>query len=122
MGPLPLQFGHLLRVETFGLSNNAFTGEVPTSLAQLQDLNLLVLSDNLLSGTLPQFAHYATVDITGNKDMLERNGRAFGIFDAFDYVFDFCWWFHCFVFTGQPLSGSAVLSANYPDSKQQCSA
>ncbi|XXG74214.1 hypothetical protein AAC387_Pa07g2992 [Persea americana] len=68
-GPIPSTLRSLTRLEVLDLSNNQFTGEVPTFLAQLGSLTRLLLANNSLSGTLPRFDSWTTVVYDGNNDL-----------------------------------------------------
>ena len=68
-GPIPDDLDHLVNLETLSMSNNDFTGDIPT-FNRLHRLKSLRLSDNRLSGDLPSFASnnkLRTLDISGNK-------------------------------------------------------
>ncbi|KAK1310906.1 hypothetical protein QJS10_CPA08g01185 [Acorus calamus] len=59
------------------ISDNGFTGDVPTFLTQVDILTTLDLSNNQLSGNLPTFPQDMRVNATGNKHLKlsdHRNG------------------------------------------------
>ncbi|KAJ4903389.1 receptor like protein 20 [Raphanus sativus] len=64
--PLPSEFGNLNRLEVLSLSDNGFFGQVPSSFNNLTlltelSLKLLMLSNNNLTGTIPQCLSNLTV-------------------------------------------------------------
>uniref|UniRef100_A0A1D1YSF5 non-specific serine/threonine protein kinase n=1 Tax=Anthurium amnicola TaxID=1678845 RepID=A0A1D1YSF5_9ARAE len=74
-GPIPTTLS-LPQLEILDLSNNKFTGEVPNFLADMNSLTLLILSYNQLSGTLPQFRHWVTVEYAENWGLVNRTTPA----------------------------------------------
>ncbi len=67
-GPIPDDLNHLVNLETLSMSNNDFTGDIP-SFNRLHRLKSLRISDNRLSGDLPSFASnnkLRTLDLSGN--------------------------------------------------------
>ncbi|CDY17125.1 BnaA05g10630D [Brassica napus] len=56
ISPVPSQFGNLKKLEVFSLSNNGFFGQVPPTISNLTWLTRLfldILSDNHFTGTIP---------------------------------------------------------------------
>lgn len=67
-GPIPDDLNHLVNLETLSMSNNDFTGDIP-SFNRLHRLKSLRLSDNRLHGILPSFASNSklrTLDLSDN--------------------------------------------------------
>ncbi|KAL8110898.1 uncharacterized protein LOC141675093 [Apium graveolens] len=69
-GKIPEVLSRLRLLEVLDLSNNKFSGEIPESFTKLSTLTQLLLSNNQLSGVIPKFGTYVTIDITGNKDLI----------------------------------------------------
>lgn len=79
-GPLPSDIG-APTVETLMLFQNYFSGTIPCSLFELQQLKFLDLSDNLLNGTLPNCPESPK---TSNITMLNLNSNDIsGVFPSF---------------------------------------
>lgn len=60
----------LVNIESLSLSDNVFTGEVPTSLKSMTKLKKLRLGSNRLTGTLPDFAEHSllkSIDLSNNQ-------------------------------------------------------
>ena len=72
-GPLPAELGSLTSLTTLDLSDNQLSGTIPdlSSLTQLQTLNL---GDNQLSGTIPDWLS----SLTGLRDLSLRDNRLTG--------------------------------------------
>ncbi|KAF8021068.1 hypothetical protein BT93_G1479 [Corymbia citriodora subsp. variegata] len=70
-GNLPSQFGNFKDLEFLDLSWNSISGPIPTSVGQLLSLRTLQLSSNKLSGNIPesigQLSNLETMDIHGNQ-------------------------------------------------------
>jgi hypothetical protein len=66
-GAIPSSFADLVNLEILDLSNNNFSGAIPQSLTKMAALTQLQLSNNQLSGDLPSFGSYVKVDIGGNS-------------------------------------------------------
>uniref|UniRef100_A0A804J3V2 non-specific serine/threonine protein kinase n=1 Tax=Musa acuminata subsp. malaccensis TaxID=214687 RepID=A0A804J3V2_MUSAM len=71
-GTIPLAIGYLVHLQdTFDVSHNSLTGEVPSQLSKLVMLQSLNLSHNSLSGHLPSSLTYmtslSTVDVSYNE-------------------------------------------------------
>lgn len=73
-GQIPVQLGHLFRLQFLHLANNTLKGDIPTSLANCSALKLIDLSNNNFSGTIPfqfgsfqklQWIHLAKNKLTG---------------------------------------------------------
>lgn len=69
-GLIPAALGDLSELEVLDVSHNEFHGEVPSSLGRMRSLTRLVLSYNRLSGLLPQFSRFVSVDFSGNEGLL----------------------------------------------------
>jgi hypothetical protein len=52
-GNIPSSLGNLVNLDFLYLSNNHLSGKIPSSLGNLRSLENLLLSDNQLSGTIP---------------------------------------------------------------------
>ncbi|XP_058113169.1 putative leucine-rich repeat receptor-like serine/threonine-protein kinase At2g24130 [Magnolia sinica] len=52
-GSIPLEVGHMGKLERVFLSNNSLYGEIPSTLGEIPHLGLLDLSKNRLSGLIP---------------------------------------------------------------------
>ncbi|XP_050369396.1 receptor-like protein 2 [Argentina anserina] len=52
-GSIPIEIGHLDRLQGLWLSNNSLSGSIPTQISNIKDLNSLQLSENHLSGEIP---------------------------------------------------------------------
>ena len=52
-GEIPTRLGSLSNLEILALNSNRLTGEIPTELGKLSDLELLALSSNRLTGEIP---------------------------------------------------------------------
>ncbi|MDE0290080.1 MAG: fibronectin type III domain-containing protein [bacterium] len=61
-GQIPTQLGHLLNLQTLSLAQNQLRGSVPTELGALTNLTYLALWDNQLTGELP-------LSLTGLTDL-----------------------------------------------------
>ncbi|XP_064966429.1 MDIS1-interacting receptor like kinase 2-like [Musa acuminata AAA Group] len=71
-GTIPLAIGNLVVLQdTFDVSHNSLTGEIPSQLSKLVMLQILNLSHNSLSGHLPSSLTYmtslSTVDVSYNE-------------------------------------------------------
>ncbi|KAH9315896.1 hypothetical protein KI387_024523, partial [Taxus chinensis] len=70
-GQLPTEIGNMSNLQNLNLSNNDFTGEIPSSFGQLPTLQYLVLKNNNLSGEIPpSIARISTlieVDLSSNN-------------------------------------------------------
>ncbi|KAF2291000.1 hypothetical protein GH714_018185 [Hevea brasiliensis] len=53
-------------LEILDLSNNKFSGEIPSFLTQLGSLTQLILSNNQLTGIIPDFKPWVSVNTSGN--------------------------------------------------------
>jgi hypothetical protein len=73
----------LVNLEILDLSNNSFSGAIPSSLTKMSALTQLQLSNNNLSGDLPSFASYVNVDIEGNN-VKNRSNEPVNIFPRKD--------------------------------------
>ena len=56
--------GNLTNLESLDLSNNKFSGRIPQQLAELTFLAFFNVSDNYLTGPIPQGNQFATFDNT----------------------------------------------------------
>ncbi|OAP15403.1 hypothetical protein AXX17_AT1G35360 [Arabidopsis thaliana] len=65
-GSIPTTLSELDRLEVLDLSNNNFSGEIPNFLSRLMSLTQLILSNNQLTGNIPRFTHNVSVDVRGN--------------------------------------------------------
>jgi len=68
-GPIPDELTHLVNLETLSMSENDFTGTVP-SFNKLLRLKSLRISKNKLTGSLPSFASnykLRTIDLSNNR-------------------------------------------------------
>lgn len=68
-GPIPDELSHLANLQTLSMSDNSFTGEVP-SFNRLHRLKTLRISKNNLTGDLPSFAsnnRLRTLDLSDNR-------------------------------------------------------
>ncbi|PHT63172.1 hypothetical protein T459_32981 [Capsicum annuum] len=55
-GSIPLDFGHVMtKIQVLDLAGNAFTGSLPNSITKAKQLLRLDLSDNHLSGNIPDW-------------------------------------------------------------------
>ncbi|XP_047335451.1 receptor protein-tyrosine kinase CEPR2 [Impatiens glandulifera] len=54
-GQIPPQIGNLKNLRILSLSHNRFTGIIPAAIADLPNLHTLDLSNNILSGPVPSF-------------------------------------------------------------------
>ncbi|KAL6182918.1 hypothetical protein ACLB2K_044330 [Fragaria x ananassa] len=52
-GTIPIEIGHLDRLQTLELSHNNFSGNIPPEISNLKDLSVLLLNENHLSGQIP---------------------------------------------------------------------
>ncbi|KAL0753593.1 hypothetical protein Bca101_091261 [Brassica carinata] len=68
-GPIPSTLSQLDRLEVLDLSNNKFSGEIPGFLTSLISLRQLVLSNNQLIGNIPKFTHNVSISVTGNPEI-----------------------------------------------------
>ncbi|CAL5333548.1 unnamed protein product [Camellia sinensis] len=69
-GPIPGTLSKLIGLHVLDLSNKKFSGQIPDFLVQMTSLTQLVHSDNLLSGVIPKFLPFVTVDVSGNKGLI----------------------------------------------------
>ncbi|GMP48074.1 hypothetical protein CsSME_00015562 [Camellia sinensis var. sinensis] len=69
-GPIPGTISKLIGLEVLDLSNNKFSGQIPDFLVRMASLTQLVLSNNLLSGVIPKFPSFVTLDVSGNKGLI----------------------------------------------------
>uniref|UniRef100_A0A8R7RCK3 Leucine-rich repeat-containing N-terminal plant-type domain-containing protein n=1 Tax=Triticum urartu TaxID=4572 RepID=A0A8R7RCK3_TRIUA len=82
-GPLPLDFGApgLIKLILF---DNSITGAVPSSLCKLRSLRLLDISENNLTGLIPNCsADPSTTDLTNIVNLSLRNNSLSGEFPSF---------------------------------------
>ncbi|KAM3271864.1 hypothetical protein ACQJBY_042208 [Aegilops geniculata] len=61
-GPLPLTVRPPMLIETLVLSDNYFTGVIPTSICQMKSLTLFDIGNNMITGQLPQCSEYMASD------------------------------------------------------------
>ncbi|KAI6684277.1 hypothetical protein NL676_030190 [Syzygium grande] len=54
-GSLPRTFGNLTKLRKLDFSSSGISGPIPSSCANLADLNILLASDNNLNGSIPDF-------------------------------------------------------------------
>lgn len=66
-GPLP-DFSGLKELQTLSLRDNRFTGPVPASLVNLESLEMVNLTNNLLQGPMPQFKSSVSVDMVKDSN------------------------------------------------------
>ncbi|KAL6177894.1 hypothetical protein ACLB2K_049415 [Fragaria x ananassa] len=52
-GTIPIEIGHLDRLQTLELNHNNFSGNIPSEISNLKDLSVLLLNENHLSGQIP---------------------------------------------------------------------
>ncbi|XP_060192507.1 leucine-rich repeat receptor-like tyrosine-protein kinase PXC3 [Lycium barbarum] len=69
-GPIPVSLSRLTSLEVLDLSYNSFSGQIPDFLTKMRGLTRLVLSNNQLSGVVPSFGSFVSVDISGNRDLI----------------------------------------------------
>ncbi|XP_061370002.1 LRR receptor-like serine/threonine-protein kinase RGI1 [Gastrolobium bilobum] len=69
-GPIPSSFGILDSLEILDLSNNKFSGAIPDDLTKISALTQLLLYNNQLSGVIPKFDRYVHVESAGNKNLV----------------------------------------------------
>ncbi|KAM3378165.1 receptor-like protein EIX2 [Capsicum galapagoense] len=71
-GSIPLNIGHVMtKLQVLDLSGNAFTGSIPYSITRAKQLLRLDLSDNHLSGKIPDWWYrlhqLQVIDLSGNN-------------------------------------------------------
>ncbi|KAJ0017316.1 hypothetical protein Pint_10192 [Pistacia integerrima] len=54
-GPVPEEFGNLVNLTNLELSSNYFSGRLPIKLAKLKNMKKFRISDNSFTGTVPEF-------------------------------------------------------------------
>jgi len=67
-GPIPTEISNLVNLETISMSDNQFTGALP-SFSRMHRLKSLRMADNELTGILPSFVNnhnIKTLDLSGN--------------------------------------------------------
>jgi tRNA A-37 threonylcarbamoyl transferase component Bud32 len=74
-GDIPSDIGFLSELEILDLSYNNLSGQVPSSFVKLNSLTELVLAYNQLSGSLPVLPKNAAVNITGNPGLTNTNSN-----------------------------------------------
>ncbi|CAJ2671706.1 unnamed protein product [Trifolium pratense] len=77
-GTISPKFSNLTSLVNLTLVGNNLTGPIPHSLTTLHHLQLLDVSDNNLSGTIPKFPYEIKLNITGNnllRQNMSRQGR-----------------------------------------------
>ena len=72
-GEIPMQYGHLDKLQKLDISFNTLTGELPSELFSLPNIGYLNLASNMLSGFLPNHLSCGNklgfVDISDNRLM-----------------------------------------------------
>ena len=70
-GDIPTELGNLSNLERLYLHDNQLTGEIPTELGSLSNLERLYLHDNQLTGEIPRelgnLSNLETLDLAGNQ-------------------------------------------------------
>ncbi|XP_030952035.1 leucine-rich repeat receptor-like serine/threonine-protein kinase BAM3 [Quercus lobata] len=72
VGSIPMTLSQLTGLEVLDLSNNSLSGEIPSSLTTMTSLTQLILRNNMLSGVCPKFNSYVMVNVSGNRELVER--------------------------------------------------
>ncbi|CAN8303486.1 unnamed protein product [Cochlearia groenlandica] len=72
-GSIPTSLSDLDRLEVLDLSNNKFSGVIPNFLTSLISLTHLILSDNQLTGNVPKFSKNVVLDVSENPGITSIN-------------------------------------------------
>ncbi|KAF3435149.1 hypothetical protein FNV43_RR22236 [Rhamnella rubrinervis] len=78
-GSIPLSIGNLNQLEALVISNNHLTGEIPNIWANMSSLEILDLSNNRLSGTIPR----SIGSLTRLHYFILSNNSLYGEFPSF---------------------------------------
>ncbi|KAL6175333.1 hypothetical protein ACLB2K_051974 [Fragaria x ananassa] len=90
-GTIPIEIGHLVRLQTLELNHNNFSGNIPAEISNLKDLSVLLLNENHLSGQIPSSLNGLSFlsDLNVSYNNLERQIPKGTQIQGFDvYVFE----------------------------------